>query len=221
MSEENTNIDSFDENNTGDQQGARQIPANSPAEEQQNQTLTEVLAEMRRLQAEVASLRSSKDGDDIISDSGERKPSELITLAVIDGMPIIDMRLEKELATDHKGDMYIRHYNAICKVYGTEGEVKITYGVEGSPTDFLNLPRKTFKFTNQDPNDLSGASKIQKGMVISKNGTVPEVDRSSGVPVRTGKMVELLTKRDKRWYTIIVNEETGETCELSEDKLYR
>lgn len=218
MSEETNNTDSFDE--TGGEQESRTLPVNTP-EAQQNQDLTAVLAEMRRLQAEVAALRSSKDGGEIISDSGERKPSQYITLAVIDDMPIIDMRLEKELATDHRGDVYIRNYKAVCQVYGQDEPVTITYGVEGNPTDFLNLPRKTFQFTNQDLNDLSGASRVQKGVVMSKDGTVPEIDRSSGVPVRTGKMVELVTKRDKRWYTIIVNEETGETCELPEDKLYR
>lgn len=226
MSEEINNTESFDEAGNDAETVIIPVKSSEPdtsatVEQQGNQDLTAVLAEMRRLQAEVASLRSQKDGDDNISDAGERKPAEYVTLAVIDGMPIIDMKLEKELAQDHKGDMYIKNYKAICQVFGNDDPVEITYGVEGRPDDFLNLPRKTFKLTNQDPNDLSGASKVQRGVVISKDGTVPEIDRSSGVPVRTGKMVELVTKRDKRWYTIIVDEETGETCELSEDKLYR
>lgn len=227
MSEETKNTDSFDmPENTGEAKTETTIPSTETnvdtVEAQSNADLAAVLGEMRKLQAEVQSLRASKgENEDLISDSGERKPAELMTLATIDDMPIIDMRLEKELDIDHRGNKYIKHYNAVCKVYGKDEPVTITYGVESEPNDFINLPRKTFKLTNQDTNDLSGASKVLKGQVMSKDGTVPEVDRSSGVPVRTGKMVELVTKRDVRWYTIIVNEETGETCELHEDKIYR
>lgn len=191
-----------------------------------NSTLTEVLEGMKAMREENAKLQSrieelSKEkrvegNDDIVS--AERKPADNMTLVVIDGKPIIDMQLEPEMAVDHKGNEYMRRMQATCHVFGKKEPVHLSYGEISNPKDFLNLPRKKFKLINQDPSELSGASKILRNQVVDNFGTTPEIDRSSGTPVRTGKMVELVTRKSIRYYTIDVD---GEACELHEDKIYR
>jgi hypothetical protein len=175
--------------------------------------------ENAQLKAEVESV-SRQQKNDIESDtvSSERKPAEILELLVIDGKPITDMKLEPEMAVDHKGNEYTKRMQATCTVFGNDKPVKLSYGEISNPKDFLNLSRKKFTLINRDPSELSGASKIIRGQIVDNFGKTPEIDRSSGSPVKTGKMVELVTKKDIRFYTIDVD---GEPCELHEDKIYR
>jgi len=200
---------------------ATPVEAETETKPEQTEDLALVLQKMREMQEELSRLKSDRqDEDDNISDSNERKAPEFLRLATIGGMPIIDMRLEQNNQVDHNGNLQIKSFKAICKVFGTKEDVEITYGVEGNPSDYTNIPRKKFRLTNQDMNDLTGASKVLKGQIQDKQGVVPEIDRSGDSPRRTGKNVQLITRRDIRYYTIIANEETGETCELHQDKIY-
>ena len=212
--------DSFDEVETTETE-------EKSVSEQSDASLAEVLqalraneAKIEELAAENRALRQNRGESDELEedDAGTRRPAENVTLATIDGMPIIDMRLEKNIAKHEDGTSYIRNYNAICKVFGKDKEVKITYGEMSEPTDYLNLPRIKFQLTNQNTADLSGASRIEHNKIITRGEKVDEIDRSSGAPVRTGKQVELVTRNDIRYYTIKVGDET---VELHQDKIYR
>ena len=133
-------------------------------------------------------------------------------------MPIIDMKLEKNMEEDHKGNLFVKNYKAICTLHGQEKKFTTTYGELGNADDFLNLPRIKFQLVDQDPSDLSGASKIEHNKIITRGEKVDEVDRSSGMPVRTGRKVELVTRNDIRHYTIKVGDEK---VVLRQDKIYR
>ena len=215
MSEENK-IDSFDETETDETKSVS---------EQSDASLAEVLQALRAQEARLEEL--SKENMRLRQERGEvsaeeedatRRPAETVTLATIDGMPIIDMRLEKNLSRDHNGNTYIKNYNAVCTVFGKDEPVTITYGEMSEPTDYLNIPRITFKLTKQNPADLSGASRIEHNKIITRGEKVDEVDRSGGVPVKTGKQVELVTRNDIRYYTIKIGDEE---VELRQDKIYR
>lgn len=197
----------------------------TPDSQQDNGTMLEqILANQEKLMAENEMLKTqlgrkadiNEDEDD--DESTERKPAGEMLLATIDGMPIIDMRLEKLTERDKDGKTYMKGYQAKCKVHGSEKEVTLSYGDLESPNDFMNLTRTKFYLTDQDNSDLTGASHIERNKVVDNFGKVPEIDRSSGVPVRTGKMVNLVTKRDVRRYTIMVGDDK---VELPEDKIYR
>ena len=221
MSKEETNKDSFDEVETTDKE---QSPVENTVEEQENTSLAEVLQALRAVEAksdalaeENRRLRQEK-GEEVNDEVQDRKPAETVTLASYNDMPIVDMKLEKNLEIDHNGKTYTKNYKAICQVYGQKEPVEITYGEMGEPNDFLNLPRKTYKLVNQNSSDLSGASRIEHNKVMSRGDKVDEVDRSEGAPVRTGKKIELVTRNDIRYYTIQVGDET---VELHQDKIYR
>ena len=219
MSKKDTKeTDSFDEVETNETDTVSEQSDNSLAEVLQALRAQE--ARLEELAAENKALRQQNGDTEELdeNDAGVRRPAETMTLATIDGMPIIDMRLEKNLAKDGMGNSYIRNYNAICTVFGKKDPVVITYGEMGEPTDYLNIPRKTFQLTNQNAADLSGASRIENNKIITRGEKVDEIDRSSGVPVRTGKQVELVTRNDIRYYTIKVGDET---VELHQDKIYR
>jgi len=191
-----------------------------------NEMLSEILEGMKSMKEENSALKAQleemskqmiADGnDDIVST--ERKPAETIELIVIDGKPLIDLKLEPEMDTNHKGEEFIKRMQATCTVFGKDKPVKLSYGELSNPKDFLNLPRRKFNLIDRDESDLSGASKIMRGQTVDNFGKTAEIDRSSGMPIRTGKMVELVTKRDVRYYTVDVD---GEKCELREDKIYR
>jgi len=210
--------DSFDE--------VDEIQEEKTLSEQSDASLGDVLqalraneAKMEELMAENRALREKNgEADPEDEDNSNRRPAENITLATIDGMPIIDMRLEKNIAKHENGSSYIRNYNAICKVFGQKEDVVISYGEMSEPSDYLNVPRKKFELTNQNSADLTGASKVEHNKIITRGDKVDEIDRSSGVPVRTGKQVELVTRNDIRYYTIKVGDET---VELHQDKIYR
>jgi hypothetical protein len=213
----NTKEESFDdventETETVSEQSDATLADVLKALRDQDSKIEELAAENRRLRKE----SGEKETDDAVTT--DRRPAENVTLATYEGMPIIDMRLEKNLSKDHNGNTYINNYKAICQVYGRKTPLEITYGELSEPTDYLNLPRIKFQLTNQNTADLSGASRVEHAQVITRGDKVDEIDRSSGAPIRTGKQVELVTRNDIRHYTIKVGDET---VELHQDKIYR
>lgn len=194
---------------------------------QSDATLTDVLSALRELQAdkaetdaELARLRSQIAGGGEMDEEVEqdRRPAGSVKIATYEGSPIIDMKLEKNIERNHNGEMIIKNYKAICKIHGNDETVELTYGELGNPLDYLNLPREKYALTDQDSSDLSGASKIEHNQIISRGEKVDEIDRSSGLPVKTGKKIELVTRNDIRYYTIVVGDDK---VTLRQDKIYR
>ena len=69
-------------------------------------------------------------------------------------------------------------------------------------TSYENLQSEKFELIDIDENDLTGASKVEKGEIVSDGALVPEIDRSSGTPTATGRKVRTSVRKDVRHYTI-------------------
>lgn len=201
-----------DENN----QEAKETKDNSDALQAVLDRMDALEAENKVLKQQVDTVRDgAEEGEDAII---ERIHATEVTLATLDDAPIVDLRLEKETGTDGTGNYFVKGYTAVCKVAGKDKEIKTSYGDRNNPRDFINLPRKKFTLVDQDPGDLSGASRIERNTVVDNFGKTAEIIRGEGESRATGRMVSVVTRRDVRYYTIEFN---GEKIELAEDKLYR
>jgi hypothetical protein len=83
-------------------------------------------------------------------------------------------------------------------------------------TSYENVKTLNFKLHDIDQNDLTGASKVEKGKIVGEGGVIPEVDRSSGRPILTGRKIRTVVRSDVRYYTI---EHAGKKFTISSDEL--
>tara|TARA_R110000851_G_scaffold96046_1_gene208417 strand:+ start:6023 stop:6694 length:672 start_codon:yes stop_codon:yes gene_type:complete len=148
--------------------------------------------------------------DDIIETA--RKSAHIMQLPVIEGAPII----ASVISAVHG----IKGMELVADVKNADGDkFKVPYGCDVRKLDFANVNLKDFYKTSYenlnsekfelvdiDKSDLTGASKVNKGEIVSQGSPVPQIDRSTGSPVFTGKKVRTVVLKDVRDYTIKFND---------------
>jgi hypothetical protein len=98
-------------------------------------------------------------------------------------------------------------------VIGENKPVRISYGNLENPNDFMQLKTKVFALHDILDGDLTGASKIQRDVIVEDTGTVPEMKLTGEAYVPTGRQVRQVVRKDIRYYTI---EFDGKKYELGE-----
>jgi len=98
-------------------------------------------------------------------------------------------------------------------VIGKKNPIKISYGNLDNPDDFMQLKTKKFYLVDILDGDLTGASRIERDVVVEDNGTVPEMRMTGEAYVPTGRQVRQVVRKDIRYYTI---EFDGKKYELGE-----
>lgn len=150
-------------------------------------------------------VNSSQDDEGIVID---RKSAHTMRLPVVDGSPVINGKLERVIG--------IPGLEYLMKVETADGKTHLfPFGCDIRHIDFAHDKLKDVKpvayetietanFTLQDidENDLTGASKVEKGKIVGEGNVITEVDRSTGRPVPTGRKIRTVVRADVRHYTI-------------------
>lgn len=153
-----------------------------------------------------ANKSNSRDSDEVVDT--ERRSAHIMELPVIDGSPIVKSSIS--------GVLGIKGIEMIASVETADGKkYDVPFGCDVKQVDFQteatenlykisyeNLSSEKFELEDIDPNDLTGASKVEKGQIVSEGGLIPEVDRSTGTPVATGRKIRPKVRKDVRHYTI-------------------
>jgi hypothetical protein len=166
------------------------------------------------------SVATSSDVDEgVILD---RQSAHTMRMPVVDGAPVIEGKLERVIGV--AGLEYLMNVKTAdgkeysfpfgCDVGRLDFSDKKTKDIQ--TTSYENIKTMDFKLQDIDTNDLTGASKVEKGKIIGEGGLVSEVDRSGGRPVATGRKIRTVVRSDIRYYTIEYN---GEKFTLSSDEL--
>jgi hypothetical protein len=187
-------------------------------------------AELEESRAETASLREaiknvSKSNansfeDDVVDTA--RRSAHVTSLPVIDGVPIVWARSSPVtgmegielimIAKDANGKEFTIPFGCnVGKVDFSDKKLKDVH-----QTSYENLKTQKFELQDIDENDLTGASKIEKGKVVDEGSVVPEMDRSSGTPMPTGRKIKTTVKADARHYTILFD---GKKITLTDKEL--
>lgn len=186
--------------------------------EEQSKIINEQAKQIQELSARRASDSDDED-DGILVD---RKSAHTMSLPVIDGAPVISAKLKRVVGVP--GLEYIMEVETAA-----EKSYKIPMGADLGSLDFTNaklegveamtyqgLSQKKFELQDIDENDLTGASKVERGKIVSEGNVIPEIDRSSGRPVMTGRKIRTVVRSDVRYYTI---EHDGKKFTLSSTDL--
>jgi len=164
---------------------------------------------------------NKRSNDDDIVDTA-RRSAHIMSLPVIDGVPIVKGVVvhmtgikgvdSLMMATDVKGVVHSIPFGCdIKRVDFSEKDKKDIHR-----TSFENLKTVNFELIDIDQNDLTGASKIEKGVIVDEGATIPEIDRSSGTPMATGRKIKATVKEDIRHYTMMFE---GEKFTLTNKEL--
>ena len=146
--------------------------------------------------------------DDNIVDTARRSANN-VDLPVIDGVPIVKGQVVNAvgikgidflmIATDAKGVVHSVPFG--CDIKRVDFSDKSAKDIHR--TSFENLKTVNFEFVDIDQNDLTGASKVEKGVIVDDGVTISEIDRSSGTPMLTGRKIRASVKEDIRHYTMV------------------
>lgn len=193
----------------------------------------EVIAQQAKAIAELKSSNQSSPNND--EDEGiitDRKSAHTMRMPVVGEAPIISGKLERIVGVP--GIEYIMRVNTAEVVSEKDGvkvykEYLFPFGCNVNQLDFNdkklkdiqttsyeNIKTKDFDLQDIDMNDLTGASKVKRGEIVGKGNNIPEIDRSSGRPVFTGRKIQTVVRRDIRYYTIMFN---GEKVSISSQDL--
>jgi hypothetical protein len=138
----------------------------------------------------------------------DRQSAHTMRLPVVDGAPVIAGKLERVIGVP--GLEYIMNVTTADNKkhsfpFGCDVN-KLDFSNEKlkdiRPTSYETIRTENFKLQDVDTNDLTGASKVEKGKIVSEGNVIPEVDRSSGRPVMTGRKIRTVVRADVRHYTI-------------------
>ena len=170
--------------------------------------------------AEIADLAEtvknlSKNGnhseDEIVET--ERRSANKMSLPMIEGAPIVKSEITAVLGVpgleliasveNAKGEKFEVPFG--CKTKDLDFTLKALKDVY--TTSFEKLDSETFDLQDIDEDDLTGASKVDKKVVVSEGTLIPEIDRSSGLPVPTGRKIRTKVKKHVRYYTIKFGDE--------------
>ncbi len=184
---------------------------------EQNQILQKQLAEMNERVEEISKRKAPSDDIDFDPDDLKRKPPEGCYLRCYEGSPIIKTKLNYKEEVDKFGNVH--QIGVTCKLQTLDGaEAEIPYGSTFS-NDYINLEKKYFAFA--DAVDETGASRIDKGVVIEKGQIVVKRNPSEQVfidgELKGGQgRVQQVVRKDMRYYTVVVD---GKKHEFDEDVL--
>lgn len=173
--------------------------------------LEEKDAQIEDLQKDVERASQNKNTNQDEEVDTKRRSAHLISLPIIEGSPIVKSEITSVLG--------IAGLELVAKVKNAAGDsFEVPFGCDIKKLDFdseqlkdmhrvsyENLKTEEFDLVDIDENDLTGASKVEKGVVSSEGSLVPEVDRSTGTPIATGRKVRTTVRKDIRHYTIKSN----------------
>lgn len=138
----------------------------------------------------------------------DRRSAHTMRLPVVGDAPVIEGKLERVIGV--AGLEYLMNVKTAdgkkykfpfgCDVSRIDFSSEKLEGVE--TTAYENIKAKDFKLQDIDENDLTGASKVEKGKIVGEGNVIPEVDRSSGRPQLTGRKIRTVVRQDVRHYTI-------------------
>ena len=170
--------------------------------------LEESQKEVKSLREEIktANQRNNQPQDEIVD--ATRRSAHITQLPIIEGAPVIKSKISAIIGvkglemtaevTNAEGDEFTLPFGCdVTKLDFDQEKTKDLY-----TTSYENLKSEKFELINIDPNDLTGASKVEKGVVVSDGALIPEIDRSSGTPMATGRKIRTTVKKDVRHYTI-------------------
>lgn len=159
--------------------------------------------------------------DDEVVDTA-RRSAHIMSLPLIDGVPIVKGEVKRHIgvkgiesvmmATDAKGVVHTVPFG--CDIKQVDFSDKSTKDIHR--TSFENLKTQNFELVDIDQNDLTGASKIEKGVVVDEGVTIAEIDRSTGTPIATGRKIKASVREDIRHYTFMFE---GEKFTLTNKEL--
>jgi hypothetical protein len=183
---------------------------------EQNAMLQQQLAEMNNRLENIAK-KNPNDDIDFDPDDLKRKPPEGCYLRCYNGSPIVKTKLSYQEDVDKFGNVH--QLGATIKLQTLDGQkTELPYGSTFS-NDYLNLEKKLFKFTS--PVDETGASRIDKGVIVEKGQIVVKRNPNEQVYVdgdlKGGQgRVQQVVRKDIRYYTILAD---GKEHEIHEDVL--
>jgi hypothetical protein len=173
--------------------------------------LEEKDAQIAELQQDIknAARNNNQPQDDVVDTA--RRSAHIISLPVIEGSPIIKSEMSSVLG--------VKGLEMIAKVENAAGEkFEVPFGCDIKRLDFSdkslkdlyktsyeNLSAEKFELVDIDENDLTGASKVEKGLVSSEGTLIPEIDRSTGTPIATGRKVRTTVRKDVRHYSFMAD----------------
>lgn len=183
---------------------------------------TEVIEQQAKTIEELKNKPSSNESMEDDAILVDRKSAHTMSLPVVDGAPVIEGKLERVIG--------VKDLEYLMKVKTADKkEYSFPFGCNVNRLDFSdeklkdvqttsyeNIKTQNFKLVDVDDNDLTGASKVEKGKIASEGNTIPEVDRSSGRPQLTGRKIRTVVRQDVRYYTI---EHNGKKFTLSGSEL--
>lgn len=175
-----------------------QIDRQAEIIEQQNKTIEELK------NRKVSSSEEVEDTAILV----DRRSAHTMRLPVVGEAPVIEGKLERVIGV--AGLEYLMNVKTAdgkkykfpfgCDVSRIDFSSEKLEGVE--TTAYENIKAKDFKLQDIDENDLTGASKVEKGKIVGEGNVIPEVDRSSGRPQLTGRKIRTVVRQDVRHYTI-------------------
>lgn len=152
----------------------------------------------------------------------DRQSAHTMRMPVVDGAPVIEGKLERVIGV--AGLEYLMNVKTAdgkaysfpfgCDVGRLDFNDKKLKDVQ--TTSYENIKTMDFTLQDVDTNDLTGASKVEKGKIVGEGGVISEVDRSSGRPMLTGRKIRTVVRADVRHYTIEYN---GERFTITNDEL--
>ena len=151
-----------------------------------------------------------------------RQSAHSMLLPVVEGAPVIAGKLERVVGIQGLENLMVvktaggktYKFPIGCDISKLDFSDDKLEGVK--TTSYENLETKKFKFQNIDENDKTGASKVEKDKIVGEGGNIPEIDRSSGMPMKTGRSIRTVVLRDVRTYTI---EHDGKKFHISSEDL--
>lgn len=152
----------------------------------------------------------------------DRQSAHTMRLPVVNDVPVINGKLERVIG--------VTGLEYLMNVETADGKkYSFPFGCDITRIDFDNAKLKdiqttayetiktaNFPLQDIDNNDLTGASKVEKGKIVGEGGVISEVDRSSGRPVLTGRKIRTVVRADVRHYTIEYN---GKKFTFTSDQL--
>lgn len=183
---------------------------------EQNVLLQKQLSDMNN-RLEAIAKKNPNDDIDFEPDDLQRRPPEGCYLRCYEGSPVVKTKLSYQEERDRFGNVH--QMGANIKLETLDGKsAELPFGSTLS-NDYINLEKKLFKFANAI--DETGASKIDKGVIIEKGQIVVKRNPTEQVYVdgdlKGGQgRVQQVARKDIRYYTIIVD---GKEHEVHEDVL--
>lgn len=173
----------------------------------------------------IEELRNSKNSTSSEIEEGiitDRQSAHTMRMPVVGDCPIIEAKLERIIGVagleyimrtkTADGSEYLFPFG--CDVGRLDFSDKKIKDIQ--TTSYENIKTMDFKLQDIDQNDLTGASKVEKGKIVGEGQLVAEIDRTGGRPVATGRKIRTVVRQDIRHYTI---EYKGEKFTLTGDQL--